>query len=119
MHNEIDKSRPARRRVNVAANYPLRLDHRVLEETASDFHGHDLSVRDVLLDQRAEVGALACSFLAQQVTSRQMCESIGLDDLLALRSLAGTCEYRTKRYRRLDRRYFKGQRNYRERQARK
>lgn len=74
----------------VVANYLLRLDHRVLEETAGDFHGHDFSVRNVLLDKRSELGALPCSFFAQQVTSRKMSESIGLDDLLALGSLAGT-----------------------------
>ena len=68
--------------------------HGVFEQLDGDFHGDNLAVADVLLDQVAEVAALAILLFAQKVTGGEMLELVVADDVAALGALAsaGTTE---------------------------
>ncbi len=46
---------------------PVRLPHGPLQQRAGDLHRHDRPVRDVALDQLAELGTLALALLPQEI----------------------------------------------------
>jgi hypothetical protein len=64
--------------------------HGVFEQLDGDFHGNDLAVADVFLDQVAELAALAVLLFAQKVAGGEMLELVVADDVAALGALAGT-----------------------------
>jgi len=64
--------------------------HGVLQQRARDLHGHNLAIADVILDQGAELGALAGTLLAQQIPGREMGELEAVHDLGALGALSGS-----------------------------
>lgn len=68
--------------------------HGVLEQLDGDFHGDNLAVADVLLDEVAKIAALAVLLFAQQVAGREMLELVVADNVAALSALAsaGTTE---------------------------
>lgn len=68
--------------------------HGILEQLDGDFHGDNLAVADVLLDQVTEVAALAILLFTQKVAGGEMLELVVADNVGALSALAsaGTTE---------------------------
>lgn len=64
--------------------------HGVLEQLNGDLHRNNLAVANVLLDQVAEVTALAVLLFTQQITSGKMLELVVANDVGALSALAST-----------------------------
>jgi hypothetical protein len=64
--------------------------HGVFEQLDGDFHGDNLAVADVLLDQVAELAALTVLLFAQKVAGGEVLELVVADDVAALSALAGT-----------------------------
>jgi hypothetical protein len=64
--------------------------HGIFEQLDGDFHGDNLAVADVLLDQVAELASLAVLLFTQEVAGGEMLELVVADDVGALGALAST-----------------------------
>jgi len=83
----------ARETINEELVCAILLDgglHGVFEQLDGDFHGNNLAVADVLLDQVAELATLAVLLFAQKVAGGEMLELVVADDVGALGALAST-----------------------------